>query len=70
LRRAFAEELRIVKGASGVVDGDFAEDRGRERFAKQKNAGFKKLRDTPRGLVINRKQEERARNLEKRDEPV
>ena len=65
LRRALAEELRPVKGASSAVDGDFAEEQARERLAKHKRTAFKKSPDAPLAVVINRKQERRS---PKRDE--
>ena len=60
LRQAAAEELRLVKGASDVADGDIAEDRARNRLAEQKRASFKKFPDEPLAIVIDRKLKERG----------
>ena len=70
VRRAAEEELRLVRGASSVVDGDFVEERARDRLIEQKRASFKKMPDEPLAVVIDRKLRERGQRQEEEDPMV
>jgi hypothetical protein len=70
LRRAEEEELRVVRGTCSTVDGDFAEERARDRLIEQKRASFKRMPDAPLAIVIDRKLKERGLRQEQEDRIV
>jgi len=70
LRRAVAEELRPLKGASSDGDADVTEERARQKLVEHKRASFKKVPDAPLAVVLNRKVNKRVEQKEKDTVPV